>query len=210
MAGSEPAQKPRLGQFGETDERHLVEAAQRDRACFGAVYEKYFALVYAYIARRVRERAVTEDLTSEVFRKALANLPRFKWTGAPFGAWLLRIASNLIADRLKRLATEQRVSIAGHGSGSTVTEGAAALRPRGAVSVQPQQTDLEVAERCARLIRLVDELPEDQRRVIRMRFAEEKSMGEMAAELGRSEGAVKQLQFRALKTLRAQLAKSDE
>jgi len=102
MAGSEPAQKSRLGKLSEADERRLVEAAQQDRACFGAVYEKYFELVYAYVARRVRDRAATEDLTSEVFRKALANLPRFKWTGALFGAWLLRIASNLIADRAKQ------------------------------------------------------------------------------------------------------------
>src|SRR5512141_660112 len=109
MAGSEPAQKARFGQFGETDERRMVEAAQQDSACFGAVYEKYFDLVYAYVARRVRERAATEDLTSEVFRKALANLPRFKWTGAPFGAWLLRIASNLIADRAKKQAREVSV-----------------------------------------------------------------------------------------------------
>lgn len=210
MAGSEPAQKARFGQFGETDERRMVEAAQQDSACFGAVYDKYFDLVYAYVARRVRERAATEDLTSEVFRKALANLPRFKWTGAPFGAWLLRIASNLIADRSKRVATEHRVSVEGRSSSPTVREGAATLMPRGSVTAQTQQTDLEVAERSARVIRLVDELPEDQRRVIRMRFAEEKSIGGIAAELGRTEGAVKQLQFRALKTLRTQLGKSDE
>ena len=109
MAGSEPAQKPRLGKLSEADERRLVDAAQQDRAHFGAVYEKYFEVVYAYVARRVRDRAVTEDLTSEVFRKALAHLPRFKWTGAPFAAWLLRIAANLIADRAKRVARE------GHG-----------------------------------------------------------------------------------------------
>src|ERR1041385_2472878 len=106
MAGSEPAKKSRLGKLSEADERRLVEAAQQDRTCFGAVYEKYFELVYAYVARRVRDRAATEDLTSEVFRKALANLPRFKWTGAPFGAWLLRIAANLIADRARRAGRE--------------------------------------------------------------------------------------------------------
>src|ERR1041384_3081236 len=106
MAGSEPAQKERLAKADETEERRLVEAAQQDRACFEAVYERYFDLVYGYVARRVRDRATTEDLTSEVFRKALADLPRFKWTGAPFGAWLLRIASNLIADRSKRVTRE--------------------------------------------------------------------------------------------------------
>ena len=200
MEGSEPAQKAGLGQLSETDERRLVEAAQQDHACFGDVYEKYFELVYAYVARRVRDRATTEDLTSEVFRKALANLPRFKWTGAPFGAWLLRIASNLIADRAKHAAREANVPLDAEGSSPTVKEGSSKLLP-----AQTQQTDLEEAERRAHVIRMVDELPEDQRRVVRMRFADEKSISEIAAELNRSEGAVKQLQFRALQSLRTKL-----
>jgi RNA polymerase sigma-70 factor (ECF subfamily) len=189
MAGGEPAQKARLGKIDETDERRLVEAAQQDRACFADVYERYFELVYAYVARRVRQRAAAEDLTSEVFRKALANLDRFKWTGAPFGAWLLRIAANLIADRAKRGAREESGELSRDQSFSS----------------QTQQVTLEHAERRAWVIRMVDELPENQRRVVRMRFAEEKSINEIALELGRSEGAVKQLQFRAFQNLRAKL-----
>jgi RNA polymerase sigma-70 factor (ECF subfamily) len=197
MAGSEPAQIARLGKMDETDERRIVEAAQQDRACFADVYERYFELVYGYIARRVRERAATEDLTSEVFRKALANIDRFKWTGAPFGAWLLRIAANLIADRARRDAREET------NAETSLSEG---LLVRDAASTrESQQLQLEDAERRAWVIRLVDQLPEDQRRVIRMRFAEEKSINEIAAELGRSEGAVKQLQFRAFQNLRAKL-----
>ena len=192
MAGSEPAQKSLLANADETDERRLVEAAQRDRACFGAVYERYFGLVYGFIARRVRERTLAEDLTSEVFRKALASLPRFKWTGAPFGAWLLRIASNMIADRAKR---EARLATA------AVDDGLVGSR-----STENAQASLEHAERRARLFHLVDELPDDQKRVVVLRFAEEKSIKEIALELRRSEGAVKQLQFRALESLRARLA----
>lgn len=192
MTGSEPAQKARLGKTDETDERRLVEAAQRDRAHFADVYERYFELVYAYVARRLRDRAATEDLTSEVFRKALANIQRFKWTGAPFGAWLLRIAANLIADRAKRDAREE--------SGApSLTAGDATRSP------ESQHVLLEDAERRAWVIRMVDGLPEDQRRVVRMRFAEEKSINEIAAAFGRSEGAVKQLQFRAFQNLRAKL-----
>jgi len=198
MAGSEPAQKARLGKADETEERRLVEAAQQDRACFGDVYERYFELVYGYVARRVRDRAATEDLTSEVFRKALANIDRFKWTGAPFGAWLLRIASNVIADRAKRQAKD----------GVRVDEPSLELAAR-SNSRQTQQTELEESERRAWVIRQVDELPDDQRRVVRLRFAEEKSISEIAAELGRSEGAVKQLQFRAFQTLRIKLTTKD-
>ena len=197
MAGSEPAQKPRLANADETDERRLVEAAQQDRAGFADVYERYFELVYAYVARRVRDRAATEDVTSEVFRKALASINRFKWTGAPFGAWLLRIAANVIADRAKRDARES--------VGLDEPAATASLHRAAASGPKSQQVQLEDAERRAWLIRLVDELPEDQRRVVRMRFAEEKSISAIASELGRSEGAVKQLQFRAFQSLRAKV-----
>lgn len=195
MAGSEPAQKARLGKTDETDERRLIEAAQQDRAHFADVYERYFELVYGYVARRVRDRAATEDLTSEVFRKALANLDRFKWTGAPFGAWLLRIAANVIADRAKRNKRE----------GADAENSSSIASPNDSRTPESQQIQLEDAERRAWVIRMVDNLPEDQRRVVRMRFAEEKSINEIAAALGRTEGAVKQLQFRAFQNLRAKL-----
>src|SRR5260370_7706223 len=106
MAGSEPAQNVRPNKEREAEERRLIKAAQSDPARFAEIYENYFELVYGYIARRVRNRAEAEDLTGEVFRKALASLPRFKWRGAPFAAWLFRIASNIIADRFKHVAKQ--------------------------------------------------------------------------------------------------------
>lgn len=194
MAGSERAQTFRLSKEKQEEERRLVEAAQREPACFIEIYETHFNLVYAYVARRVRHRAETEDLTADVFRRALQSLPRFKWTGAPFAAWLFRIASNLIADRAKRNAKEEPAS-----SGDALPSNRR-LQTHG-----EQQTDLEECERRAELFTLVDELPDDQRRVVVMRFAEEKSIGEIAGELGRSQGAVKQLQFRALENLRKRI-----
>lgn len=189
MGRSEPAQKVRPT---GADERLLIEAAQRDRARFADIYQEYFELVYAYVARRVRDRSTAEDLTSDVFHKALANLPRFKWTGAPFASWLFRIASNLIADRAKRKA---QIS-----ASSEEVE----LIPQD--SRKDSQSGLEDVERQAQLFRLVDGLPEDQKLVVALRFAEDKSIKEISNELGRSEGAVKQLQFRALQNLRAKLA----
>lgn len=189
MARSETAHEVRPT---GADERLLIEAAQRDRARFADVYERYFELVYAYVARRVRDRSTAEDLTSDVFHKALAYLPKFKWTGAPFASWLFRIASNLIADRAKRKAK------------TSATSEDIELIPQG--SRKDSQSGLEDVERQAQLFRLVNELPEDQRRVVALRFAEEKSIKEISNELGRSEGAVKQLQFRALQNLRAKLA----
>jgi RNA polymerase sigma-70 factor, ECF subfamily len=200
MAGSEAEQNVRPNKEREAEERRLIEAAQSDPARFADVYENYFALVYAYVARRVRNRAEAEDLTGEVFRKALASLPRFKWRGAPFAAWLFRIASNMIADRSKRVAKERNTE-------PSLTVGLVPREGSGLVSGAPsadarQQTDLEDSERRALLFCLVDELAEDQGRVLVMRFAEEKSTREIAEALGRSEGAVKQLQFRALENLR--------
>src|ERR1700682_3922813 len=89
MAAREPA--------SETDERILVEAAQRDPARFGDLYEVHFEQVYAFISRRVPDRNIAEDLTSEVFHKALANLRKYEWRGAPFAVWLVRIATNIVA-----------------------------------------------------------------------------------------------------------------
>src|SRR5882762_6783361 len=142
-------------------ERLLVEAAQQDPKRFCVLYEQNFERVYAYVVRRVRDRDAAEDLTADVFQKALANLPRFKWTGAPFAAWLFRIASNTIADRAKRKSRE-----------SEITEGAEVG--------ETSQINLEAVEQSARLFRLVGELPADQCRVIEMRFAEEKSIRQIA------------------------------
>src|SRR5689334_17442946 len=104
MAGGKPGSREATA---EARERRLVQAAQKDPSRFAELYENNFASVYAYIARRVRERAVAEDLTSEVFQKALAHLPDYDWRGIPFAAWLLRIATNLMADQWKRSAREQ-------------------------------------------------------------------------------------------------------
>jgi RNA polymerase sigma-70 factor (ECF subfamily) len=168
----------------EAKERLLVEAAQKDPQRFADLYEANFERVYAFIARRVRDRAAAEDLTSEVFHKALAHLPNFDYRGVPFAAWLLRISTNLIHDRWKSNARE-------------VVEDP----PEVGVEI-----DMEELEDRARLFRLVETLPADQHRVIVMRFAEGKSIQEIGRELGRSGGAIKQLQFRGLETLRARLS----
>ena len=174
-----------MSQATESDERLLIEAAQNDPSRFAELYEQNFHRVYAYVARRVPDRVETQDLTAQVFHKALANLGKFKWRGSPFAAWLYRIAANSIADRAKQKIRESNQP---DPSSENFTA-----------------TDLEAVERRARLFSAVDKLPEDQRRVIVMRFADEKSIREISDELGRSEGAVKQLQFRALENLRNRL-----
>ncbi len=167
----------------DADERLVIEAAQRDPARFEDLYEANFERVYAYVARRVRDRDEAGDVTAEVFHRALEHLPRFEWRGVPFAGWLFRIAAHAIADR------------ALHAGRHTDTPPPDVADP----------TSLEEIEERARLFRLVDGLPAEQRRVVMMRFAEQRSIREIAHDLGRSEGAVKQLQFRGLKTLRSRL-----
>ena len=88
------------------DDRLLVEAAKKDPSRFAELYELNFARVYAYIARRVGDRDVAQDLTSDVFHKALASIQSFEWRGVPFAGWLLRIAANMIVDHSKRSCRE--------------------------------------------------------------------------------------------------------
>ena len=107
----------------------------------------------------------------------------------------------MIADRAKRVAREANVPL----NESELSPTIGLVPRRGSRSPQTQQTDLEDAERRARVFKLIDELVGDQHRVVVMRFAEEKSIRQIAGELDRSEGAVKQLQFRALESLRKRL-----
>ncbi|HVN83307.1 MAG TPA: RNA polymerase sigma factor [Candidatus Binatia bacterium] len=169
------------------DERALIESAQRDPRRFADLYEHNFERVYAYVIRRVGDRDLAQDLTADVFHQALANLGRFEWRGVPFAAWLFRIAANAVVDRAQRSARERTL----------------------APATDPEEVSAEDIEERARLFRLVNELPDDQRRVIVMRFAEQRSIRDVAAAMRRSEGAVKQLQFRALERLRGRVGMSN-
>ena len=177
MARARPASKD-----GEPEERLLIEAAKRDPGRFAELYELNFERVYSYVVGRVRDRSEAQDLTAEVFHQALANLERFEWRGVPFVAWLYRIAANAIIDRANRAAREQTID-----------------------ADASDRTDLEEVEQRAQIFRLVKDLPEDQSKVVRMRFVEGQSIRDIAKAIGRSEGAVKQLQFRALQNLRDRL-----
>lgn len=166
----------------EAEERLLIEAAQKDPARFADLYERHFDRVYAFVAHRVSSRDIAQDITADVFHHALAKIGQFEWRGVPFSAWLFRIAANLMADRWKRVSIE---------TGNPAPE-----------ESSPAEVDMEAIEHRAKLFEAVRTLPADQRRVVQMRFSQEKSIREIAQTLRRTEGAVKQLQFRALQNLR--------
>lgn len=164
-------------------ERQLIEASQKDPARFAGLYERYFYRVYAFALTRTGDRTMAEDVTSETFRKAFQGLPGFQWRGAPFSAWLFRIAANAAIDMQTK------------GSRSVPLEDV----PEDALATG---NELARIEERVELFGLVERLPRDQRLVITLRFAEGKRSREIADAMGRSEGAVKQLQFRALQNLR--------
>src|SRR5436853_7934600 len=95
------------------DERQLIEAAQKDPRRFGELYERNFERVYAFVARRVRDRHEAEDVTAEVFQHALANLSKFEWRGVPFSVWLFPIAANAIAGRWEKISEPARDKLRG-------------------------------------------------------------------------------------------------
>jgi RNA polymerase sigma-70 factor (ECF subfamily) len=162
----------------DSDDRLLIEAAQNEPARFAELYEQNFPRIYSFIARRVATREEAQDLTAEVFHQALASIRSFKWQGAPFIAWLYGIAANVLSKHWHKQDKHAHQEI----------------------------TDLSSAgeeiERSVMLGQLVEALLPDQRHVILRRFVDQKSIREIAQELGRSEGAIKQLQLRALENLR--------
>lgn len=173
-------------------ERRLIEASKQQAPNFARLYERYFDRVYAFALTRTGDRTSAEDVTAETFRVAFQNISRFEWRGVPFSAWLFRIAANAAADLHKRAARE------------------AALGERADEAAEPWDLRFIEAEERARLFELVQRLPAAQRNVIVMRFGEEKSIKQIARAIGRSEGAVKKLQARAFRTLRAWLEESND
>ncbi|MEX2238977.1 MAG: sigma-70 family RNA polymerase sigma factor [Dehalococcoidia bacterium] len=171
-------------------ERRLVEASRKKPAQFARLYERYFDRVYAFALTRTGDRSLAEDVTAETFRRAFQNIQGFEWRGVPFSAWLFRIASNAALDQLKR-------------------SGRQAAAPEGFDGGSLDSHFAEIEER-ARLSELVQRLPLDQARVLVMRFVKGLSTREVAEATGRTEGAVKALQARALSHLRRWIRESDD
>lgn len=175
-------------------EAALVARACRDPEAFAALYDRYVGGIYGYALRRLSSHAEAEDVTAQTFQHAIERLPQYQARGAPFGAWLFRIAANLIVDRYR--SGRRAVSLD-------------QLREDG---FQPGDPDLLPPE--ARLIDLqeadaawaaVARLPALQRRAVTLRFGRELSHAEVGAIIGRSEAATKQIIYRAMKTVRQQM-----
>jgi RNA polymerase sigma-70 factor (ECF subfamily) len=166
----------------------LVELARTgDSDAFGMLYDHYQGSVYRFLFYRTRSSTLAEDLTSETFFRALRNMQNFRWQGKDFGAWLMTIARNLATDHFKAGRTRLELSTEDMGLHDDSTEG-----PEHAV-LASLTNEL--------LLKALTELPSEQKDCLIMRFLQGMSIAETAAVLGRSEGAVKQLQLRGVRNL---------
>jgi len=166
----------------------LVEMARTgDADAFGMLYDHYQGSVYRFLFYRTRSGTLAEDLTSETFFRALRNMQSFRWQGKDFGAWLMTIARNLATDHFKAGRTRLELPTEDMGLHDDATDG-----PEHAVLASLTN---EV------LLKALTELPSEQKDCLIMRFLQGMSIAETAGVLGRSEGAVKQLQLRGVRNL---------
>lgn len=166
----------------------LVDLAKDgDAEAFGQLYDHYVSGVFRFIYYRVSSQQLAEDLTSETFARGLRSIQRFNWQGKDFGAWLTTIARNLIADHFK--SSRARLEL--------VTD-AVPEAPTSAPSTE-EKVLAHVSNEI--LFQAVNALPREQRDCILMRFIQGMSIAQTAAALDRSEGAIKQLQLRAIRCL---------
>jgi len=182
-------------------EPDLIARARHDRAAFAALYDLYVARVYAFCAVHSASREEAEDLTAQTFERALGAIGRYEERGAPFSAWLLRIAANAAANRARRPA-----AIPLHAERSDGT-----TRARADETAVDEAAEEWVGEwLCADWIEEhLAALPADGQRVVQLRFYDDLSFDAVAAAMGRSEGAVKQLLRRTLTALRARIQEED-
>ncbi len=176
---------------GGAAEEELVAQAQADPLAFGALYERYVSRIYNYIYRRVGNHHDAEDLTARTFYRALSHIDRYVNRGAPFSAWLYRIAHNLVANWHRDRTRQQTIAL----DDVTLT----------AVRRELPQEQIEERERIEALAQAVRRLSPDRQQLLILKFAEGLSNAEIGEIMGRSEGAIKSLYHRTLLALQDEL-----
>jgi RNA polymerase sigma-70 factor (ECF subfamily) len=171
------------------DEENLVRRAQqKEQEAFAQLYEEHFDKIYRYVAVRIGDRMEAEDITQQVFLKALHSISSFKWRGVPFSAWLFRIAHNQVVDYLRK----KKPSI-------VVIDEPPASSDNDPQLITEQKMNIE------ELLSATKKLTKAQREVISLRFASELPIAQVANIIGKSKGAIKALQHSAIISLRKTL-----
>jgi RNA polymerase sigma-70 factor (ECF subfamily) len=183
-----PGDEPEVVSDEHADTWRLVQAAQAgDGEAFGQLYDRYVDTVFRFIYFRVNDRALAEDFTSETFLRALRRIGTISYQGRDIGAWFVTIARNIILDHVKSARNRLEVTTA-----DTVEGDQREPSPESAV------LDLLTSER---LMVAVNQLGDEQRECVMLRFIQGFSVSETAAVMGKNDGAIKALQHRAIRKL---------
>lgn len=173
---------------------HWVEQAQGgDAEAFGKIYDELVKPVYRYIYYRV-EPQIAEDLTEEAFLKAWKNLPKYKKTKHPFSAWVFRIAHNLVCDHYRKHKENFEID-------ENIADENQDTNPKRKLNLKLNQLKLKKA---------INKLPEKYQQVILLKYINEEDNATIASAIGKTEGAVRTIQFRALKKLKTLLKEKAE
>jgi len=181
----------------EESDSALIAQAKKNSEAFGLLYERYVGRIYNYIYYRTSNHHDAEDLTERTFLRALKQIPRYKDRGAPYSAYLYRIAHNLVANWHRDNSRRQFISFDESLSSILRREDPSAIAEERAQAKNEQDI----------LLQTVRQLPPDRQQLLILKFAEQMSNVEIAQVMGRTEGAIKSLYHRTLVTLREELGK---
>lgn len=176
--------------MAESEELLIRQAQQGKQSALAAIYEQYYDTIYTYIYFRVLDDFLAQDLTAEVFVRLVAHIQSFSYRQQSLLAWLYTIARNLVTDHFR--TNGSRVMLPLHDE---------------LVDYGRDPDDAAHLHLAQQLAQAMTSLTEEQRQIILLRFVEGRRLQEVARQLGKSEGAVKALQHRALVTLRRTLVK---
>jgi RNA polymerase sigma-70 factor (ECF subfamily) len=184
-----------------SEQGKLVERARHDREAFGQLYDQFYSQILGYVLRRVANIETAQDITSEVFFKALKNLGRYQSRdNVPFSSWLYRIATNQVNDHFRSKNRKHTVVSLEEASdtGDTISTSSSSVE----AEVLQAEEELRRQEEFLILHESISKLPIKYQEVITLRYFEDKQEKEIAQILGRPQGTVKSLLHRGLRKLR--------
>jgi len=176
------------------EQRQLVEKAKNDMLAFGELYEQYYSPILGYILRRTGRLEIAQDITSEVFYKALNNLHQFRWRDVPFSSWLYRIAGNEVVNYFRN----------NHNHSSLDNISDSISDPDSTVENEIIEAEAEIKrhEDYLALHESISKLPAKYQEVITLRYFEHKQLREISLIMGKREGTIKSLLHRGIERLR--------
>jgi RNA polymerase sigma-70 factor (ECF subfamily) len=176
------------------DERELVERAKYDPGAFAELYDRHFLQIYKFVYSRIRDQASAEDVTSEVFMKALRSIGRYQDTGRPISAWLYQIAVNATNDRFRSTRPTEDID----------EQHDLAARGPALEELAAQRDELRS------IWKAVEALPRQQRTAMVLKFQEDMKIDDIAVAMGKSAGAVKLLIHRGVTRVRQTVPRPEE